>query len=121
MPTKDDVPTIGYGHTHNVTMDMHCTPQEAEDWLREDLSDAEHAVTKYVTVPITQNQFDALVSLIFNIGVHAFMKSTLLKCLNVSAFSSAAEQFLVWNKQAHIELKGLTRRRHAEKALFEKK
>ena len=73
-----------------------------------------------MTVPLTQNQFDALVSLTYNIGSGAFNNSTLLK-LNKGDYQGAADQFLVWNKADGKVMKGLVRRREAERALFLKK
>lgn len=117
-PTQDDVFTIGYGHTKNVGEGDTCDDEQATEWLREDCYTAEQCVTKYVRVPITQNEFDALVSLAFNIGCGAFSGSTLLKLLNSHDYDAAAAQFPRWNKQAGKELAGLTRRRLAEKEMF---
>jgi hypothetical protein len=71
-----------------------------------------------VKVPLTQNQFDALVSLVYNIGQTAFSNSTLLKKLNAKDYQGAADQFLRWNKGGGKVMKGLVRRREAERALF---
>ncbi|MDU4063032.1 MAG: lysozyme [Acinetobacter baumannii] len=81
----------------------------------------EKTVNESVTVPLTQNQFDALVSLTYNIGSGAFNNSTLLKKLNKGDYQGAADQFLVWNKAGGKVMKGLVRRREAERALFLKK
>jgi len=62
------VPTIGYGHTHGVTMGMTCTQEQADAWLQEDTQGAVQAVNNLVTVPLTQQQFDALVDFTFNLG-----------------------------------------------------
>lgn len=118
MPTPDDVPTIGYGHTRGVKMGDTCTEEQALEWLREDCSEAESCVNRFVRVPMTQNEFDALVSLTFNIGCGAFKGSTLLKLLNNADFDGAAAQFPRWNKQAGKELAGLTRRRNDERRMF---
>lgn len=118
MPTPDDVPTIGYGHTKGVQMGNSCTEEQATDWLREDCSDAEECVNKFVRVPMTQNEFDALVSLTFNIGCGAFKGSTLLKLLNNADYDGAAAQFPRWSKQAGNTLAGLVRRREAERRMF---
>ena len=70
MPTPDDVPTIGYGHTKGVKLGDTCTEEQAEAWLLEDLSDAQTCVNKRIAgINITQNQFDAAVSLCFNMAV----------------------------------------------------
>jgi lysozyme len=118
MPTPNDVPTIGYGHTKGVQMGDTCTEQDATDWLRDDCAEAENCINKAVRVPITQNEFDALVSLVFNIGCPAFSGSTLLKLLNNHDFDGASLQFTRWNKQDGQAVAGLTRRREAERVLF---
>lgn len=96
--------TIGYGHTRSVAVGQIISEAEAEALLREDFLDAEEAVNKLVKVPMNGNQFSALVSLAFNIGVFvalgdeersAFERSTLLKILNAGAEAEAvAAQFL---------------------------
>lgn len=115
--------TIGYGHTHGVRSGETITPEEAEDLLRKDLEDCEATVERMVKVDLTQNQFDALVSFVFNLGQGNFGSSTLLRKLNRGDYEGAAEEFTRWNKaRVDGELKalpGLTRRRTAEAALFE--
>ena len=118
LPTPNDVPTIGYGHTKGVRMGQRISLAQAEQFLLEDVDWAEDAVNSLVKVKLSQNQFDALVSFVFNIGAGAFSKSTLLKYLNAGDYGGAANQFLRWNKQAGKELKGLTKRRQEERALF---
>jgi GH24 family phage-related lysozyme (muramidase) len=113
------VPTIGYGHTRTAELGAVMTESEAEAMLRDDLKKAETTVERLVTVPINDNQFSALVSFVFNIGVGAFEQSTLLAMLNAYAsIEIVAAQFMRWNKADGRELPGLTRRRHAERALF---
>ncbi len=119
MPTPDDVPTIGWGHTRAVAMGDTCTQEQADAWFLEDIAWVEDCVNRAVTVPLQQPEFDALCSLCFNIGCRAFSSSTLVKRLNESDYDSASEQFLVWNKQRGKELAGLSARRRAEQALFE--
>jgi lysozyme len=114
--------TIGYGHTKGVRSAMTITQADADRMLLEDLGEFAATVERVVTVDLSQNQFDALVSLAYNIGAGAFTKSTLLKTLNAGKYSSVPEQFMRWNK-ATVEgklqpLEGLTRRRTAEAALF---
>lgn len=120
MPTPDDVPTIGWGHTDGVQMGDACTVEEAEEWLREDCQWAVEAVNRSYdgVVPLSQNQFDALVSLTFNIGKPRFLGSTLLRKLNLGDQVGAADEFVRWNKQHGTILRGLTRRRIAERDLF---
>lgn len=120
LPTPRDVPTIGWGHTHGVRMGDTCTQPTAEAWFQQDVASAVAAVNKAVTIPLTQNQFDALVSLAFNIGDGAFSGSTLVRSLNMKEYGFAAGQFAVWNKQAGRVLPGLVTRRAAEAALFER-
>ena len=118
MPTPNDVPTIGYGHTKGVKMGDTCTPLQADTWLREDCEEAENCIAKHVTSPLMQNEFDALVSFVFNVGCAAFAGSTMLKLLNAGDYDAAALQFRRWNKQAGNVLSGLTRRRTDEERLF---
>lgn len=118
LPTKNDVWTVGYGHTHGVYQGMVITEQQAEQFLHEDVKWAEDAVNQYVHVNLTQNQFDALVSFVFNVGTGNFSNSTLLKLLNKGDYKGAADQFLRWNKQKGVVLNGLTTRRKNERALF---
>ena len=118
LPTPNDVPTLGWGHTDCVTLDDTCTEEQAEEWLRQDCVWAEDCVNRHVTVPLQQNEFDALVSLVFNIGGTNFIKSTLLRLLNDGDLDGASEQFLRWDKQKGATLAGLTRRRKEEKELF---
>ena len=118
LPTPNDIPTIGYGHTKGVRMGQRISLAQAEQFLLEDVDWAEDAVNSLVKVKLSQNQFDALVSFVFNIGAGAFSKSTLLKYLNAGDYGGAANQLLRWNKQAGKELKGLTKRRQEERALF---
>lgn len=118
LPTPDDVPTIGWGHTRGVAMGDTCTEAEAEAWFREDIAWAEDCVNRAVTEAVSQQEFDAMVSLCFNIGCRAFSGSTLVRLLNAGDHDGAKEQFARWNKQAGRELAGLTRRRREEAELF---
>ena len=118
--------TIGIGTTvypngAKVKKGDKCTQDQALEYLQHDLKSFEKTVSDSVKAPLSQNQFDALVSLSYNIGSTAFKNSTLLKKLNAKDFTGAADQFLVWNKGGGKVLKGLVRRREAERALFLKK
>lgn len=113
------IPTIGYGHTQGVQMGDTCTQQEALQWLSDDLGTADDAVNRLVTVPLNQNQYDALVSFTYNVGQGHLQHSTLLDLLNQGAYVGASAQFLAWNKIGGVESKGLTNRRLAERALFD--
>ena len=114
--------TIGYGHTgDNVTSTSKVTPTLASAYLREDIYTAEKALTGF---KLNQNQYDALVSFVYNIGVEAFKDSTIRKFLVKGDFDLASTQFQRWNKVTKggvkIVDKGLTNRRAREKELFEK-
>lgn len=114
--------TIGWGHTQGVTEGMTCTVEQAVAWLDVDLDDAEHAVCTFVTVPLNDNQFDALVSFVFNIGTEGFMTSTLLRRLNTGEYDAVPEEMARWNKVTVKGVKkvsaGLVNRRASEAALF---
>ena len=119
--------TVGVGHTTaagppTVKKGMRITATESAEILARDLCAVEADVNRLVKVPISQNQFDALVSLVFNIGTPSFQKSTLLKALNSRDYQKAADQFLVWNKGTvkgrKVAIKGLTDRRQKERAQF---
>lgn len=112
------IPTIGYGHIRGVKMGQVITEQEATAFLQEDLAYAEHAVNTYVTVPLNQNQFDALVSFVFNLGAGTFQKSWLLRDTNLKKFEQAANEFPRFVYAGGVKLRGLVRRREAEKALY---
>lgn len=114
--------TIGWGHCKGVKSGMRATVAECEQFLQEDLNEAGNVVTRLVHVPLTQHQFDALASFIFNLGQGNFAESTLLRKLNQGLYDEVPEQLMRWNK-ARVDgvltpLKGLTRRRTAEAALF---
>jgi lysozyme len=112
------VPTIGYGHTHGVAMGMTCTQEQAEQWLQQDVQVAVQAVNNLVTVPLTQQQFDALVDFTFNLGTGALQHSTLLRLLNSGNYQGAAGEFEKWDKAGGKVLPGLLRRRQAERDMF---
>lgn len=108
--------TIGYGHTAGVRKGDVITKGTADKMLVDDIGVFEQAVSNAVTAPLTQNQFDALVSLAFNIGATALTNSTLVKKLNLR--HDAADEFLRWRYVNRVESPGLLRRREAERALF---
>ncbi|MBY0444878.1 MAG: lysozyme [Burkholderiales bacterium] len=111
--------TIGDGHTGaDVKPGMTINPSQVLILLQQDLERFESGVNKSVKVPLTQNQFDALISFSYNVGLGNFSKSTLLKRLNEANYSGAADQFPRWNKAGGQILKGLVDRRNAEAALF---
>lgn len=110
--------TIGYGHTSGVQPGEVITTEKAETLLRQDVKFAEQAIVQLVTVPLTQNEFDALASFVFNIGGNKFRTSTLLKKLNSGDYRSAADELLQWSHGGGKTLPGLMRRRIAEKTLY---
>lgn len=112
------VPTIGVGHTRGVKMGDRCSQQQADVWLTQDLEDAEAAVSSLVKVPLTQGQFDALTSFVFNLGEPKFAASTLLKLLNEGSYKAAAAQFKLWCHAGGKVEPGLVKRRAAETDLF---
>ena len=114
--------TIGFGSCKGVRSGMKITAAEAELLLLDDIREHADIVKQYVTVPLTQGQFDSLVSFVFNLGGGNFRSSTLLKKLNKGLYDDVPEQLMRWNK-ARVNgqltpLKGLTRRRSAEAAIF---
>lgn len=118
--------TIGYGDTGtDVVKGLTITKEEAEERLRKRLVEFEGYVNRAVKVKLTQNQFDALVSLVYNIGPTNFNDSTLLRKLNAGDYAGAADQFLVWNKGRVdgklVVISGLVNRRNAERQLFLRK
>lgn len=112
--------TIGTGHTGGVHIGQTITEAEADAFLRQDLVHAERAVNQHVFVRLTQNQFDALVSFVFNVGAGAFERSTLLKRLNAGDYEAVPSELKRWTRSKGRVLSGLVKRRAAEAALFAK-
>lgn len=132
-PVPTDPWTIGWGHTgEGVHEGMLITPQDADRLLHEDIDVAERIVIAAVTMPLTGNEFSALVSFVFNVGPGQAGKrsgfvhlkeggpSTLLARVNAGLYKSAALEFPKWNRSGGRILDGLTQRRLAEQALFMK-
>jgi len=130
-PVPTDPWTIGWGHAgEDVQEGMTITEAEADRLLLHDLDDAERIVVAYVTVPLNDNQFSALVSFVFNVGPgrageksgFVYLKeggtSSMLKLLNAGNYHDASRQFPLWNRAGGKVLAGLTNRRLAEQALF---
>lgn len=118
--------TIGYGTIKypngvRVKKGDTCTQGQAELWLKNDCAWVDACLDKYVTITISQNQFDALASFVYNIGETAFVKSTMLKALNAGNFAGTASQFNRWVYDNGKCVQGLVNRRDKEKALFLKK
>lgn len=111
--------TAGYGHTgSDVKSGMTVTQAMADAWFDKDVEKFESGVSELLTAPTTQPQFDAMVSLAYNIGLGNFKSSTLLKKHNAKCYQCAAGQFPAWNRAAGKVMNGLTRRRNAERALY---
>ena len=114
--------TVGYGHTSSARHGMSVTEGDAERLLREDVRPIETVLADTVRAPLNQNEHDALVSLIFNIGEENWRKSTVLRKLNAGDKLAAAQAFEMWTKARVngelVALDGLMRRRAAEKSLF---
>lgn len=112
--------TIGYGHTGSVKAGQVITKAKAEELLKGDLKRFEDGVEKYVRVSLNQNQFDALVSFSYNLGLGNLQSSDLLEYINKKDFKSAAKEIPLWCHAGGKVLAGLVKRRAAEMALFVK-
>lgn len=112
------IPTIGYGHTHDVSIRDTCSQEQADLWLQEDIQNSVHEVNRLVKVQLTQGEFDALVDFVFNCGSGNFARSTLLVDLNAGNYAAAALQFDAWDKCDGSIVAGLLRRRQAETGEF---
>ena len=119
------VPTIGYGSTYyrdgkKVTLNDKPISQDEANLLLEHIANKDFGdkINNLVKVELNQNQFDALVSFCYNLGIGNFKSSTLLKKINQADFKGASEEFIKWNKAGGKILDGLTRRRQKEKELF---
>ena len=113
--------TIGYGHTSGVKPGDVITEEQAETMLKNDLKIYENYVNNYVNVPLTQNQFDALVSFTYNLGGGTLKESSLLKRLNEGKYDDASYWFDRYVYAGRKKLQGLVNRRAKEKELFLKK
>ncbi len=113
-PVAGDVPTIGFGTTEGVKMGDTITAPKAVQRALADASKFEGAVKKCVRVPLHQYEYDAYVSLSYNIGSGAFCGSTLVRKLNAGDYEGACSQILAWDKFQGRPLAGLTERRRKE-------
>jgi lysozyme len=113
--------TIGYGHIKDVYEGQTITQSEAESMLQHEMEEYEGYINSLVMVPLNQNQFDALVSWVFNLGAGNLRASTLLKVVNLSDMNGVPAQIKRWNKAGGKVLEGLIRRREAEALLWEGK
>lgn len=114
--------TIGYGHTEGVTSGMVITQEQAEEFLREDLQDIAPEIINIVSATLNNNQYSALLSFVYNVGIGNFKESTLLKVIdtpNSDNETAIAAQFMRWDQDADgVVLAGLQARRRAEAALY---
>ena len=113
--------TIGYGHVvkddEDFSLGIH--EAQAEKLLRQDAQIAERAVLRLINVPLTDGQFDALVSFTYNLGGGALQRSTLRRKINREEHAEVPEQFMRWVWAGGRKLKGLVRRRYAECLLYQ--
>lgn len=113
------VPTIGYGHTGvDIYPGKRITKIQADNYLKEDLKRFEIAINENVKVNLTQNQFDALVSFVYNVGITAFKNSTLLERINEGDFRSVGTELMRWSKVDGQITNGLINRRQSETYQF---
>lgn len=113
------IPTIGYGHTRGVKLGQKISAAQAEVFLDHDYEEAEDAVKRLITVPLTDNQLGALTSFVFNLGEGRLLGSTLRRKLNSGDYKGAAAEFDKWVYSGGKKLNGLIARRAAERKLFE--
>ena len=125
-PYRDSIGlwTVGYGHLIGDGKSLPSgdnrvfTQKEIDDFLVNDLVHVESGISVLIRVPITQNQFDALCSFCYNLGVGTLQKSTLLKDINSSLWDAAANDILKFHFAGGVSLPGLVKRRQAEHDLF---
>lgn len=114
IPIPGDVPTIGFGTTDGVKLGDKIEPVKALERALEDMQKFEGAIKKCVKVPLKQTEYEAYLSLIYNIGDGAFCKSTLVKKLNQFDYAGACKEILRWDRAGGKVIKGLTVRRQKE-------
>lgn len=108
------IPTLGYGETKGVKMGDTTTPERALVQLLTSIGEHAEGIKQCILVPLFQHEFDAYLSLAYNIGVGAFCNSTLVKLLHQGQYVEACKQILRWDKAGGRTLRGLTTRRQAE-------
>jgi lysozyme len=117
IPVAGDVPTIGFGTTQNVRMGDKITVPQALNRALNDVQKFEGAMKRCVKVPLHQYEYDAYLSLTYNIGEGAFCRSTLVRLLNQQRYDEACKQILRWDNFQGKPLRGLTIRREKEYAM----
>lgn len=110
--------TVGVGHRTDLPIGATITQDEADAFLTQDVANTVKALNSLIKMDLTSNQFSALVSLAYNIGVTAFAGSTLLKVLNAGGIQKVADQIERWDEVDGVVVDGLWRRRAAERALY---
>lgn len=115
-PDQGGIMTIGWGHTP-ASKGQTCTSDQAQTWFLADTGAACRAINSHIDVALTQEQFDALASFVYNVGVGAAVGSTLFRYVNAHV-PAAADEFLRWDHVNGQTSAGLLRRRQAERALF---
>jgi lysozyme len=113
-PIKGDVPTVGFGSTEGVKLGDKTTPVQALQRTMRDIETKESAVKKCVKVPLYQHEYDAYISLAYNIGTGNFCSSRLVQKLNQQDYNGACKEILRWDRAQGRVIKGLTIRRQAE-------
>lgn len=116
IPVPGDVPTLGFGATDGVKLGDRTTPPQALARKLADVQKFEGAIRQCVRVPLHQHEYDAYVSLAYNIGSSAFCASTLVRLLNQEQYEDACRQILRWDRFKGQPLRGLTIRRQSEYA-----
>ena len=114
IPVAGDIPTIGFGTTSGVKLGDRTSPEKALQVALKDINNFEGALKQCVKVPLTQGEYDAYISLSYNIGSSAFCRSTLVKRLNEQRYEESCKEILRWNQYKGKELPGLTKRRQEE-------
>lgn len=114
IPVAGDIPTIGFGTTSGVKLGDRTSPEKALQVALKDINNFEGALKQCVKVPLSQGEYDAYISLSYNIGSSAFCRSTLVKKLNEQRYEESCKEILRWNKYKGKELPGLTKRRQEE-------
>lgn len=114
IPVPGDVPTIGFGTTKDVKLGDTIDPVTALQRKIRDVEQFEGAIKQCVSVPLAQHEYDAYLSLAYNIGPHAFCRSTLVRKLNAQDYAGACKEILRWDRFQGKPLAGLTKRRQAE-------
>jgi lysozyme len=114
IPVPGDVPTIGFGSTTGVKLGDRTSAEKALQLALRDVQGFEGAIKQCVTVPLHQHEYDAYISLSYNIGSNAFCRSTLVRRLNEGDYTGACNQILRWDQFKGKPLAGLTKRRQEE-------